>query len=181
MNIKQEADRLLYEYDLYKIIENYGIVYIVGSYKMDMMVWNDLDITVENNNHSFDKHYCLTNEINAKVKPYHFEGMYSKIDNSYFYGCETNILGERWNIDIWFRDKIKIMEEKNYSDHIIKQVSDNPEYKNIIKQIKEELIKINIYGIDKSIKKHYHSNEIYNAVLNDNIQNFNEFMEKHPK
>jgi len=46
--IKENADRILYEFGLLSKIEQIGKAHIVGSYQMDMMAWNDLDIDIEN-------------------------------------------------------------------------------------------------------------------------------------
>lgn len=181
MNLQKQADRLLYDFGLLKIIEAHGTVHIVGSYKMNMMIWNDLDINIESKNHSLEGIYRLAGDINDIVKPYRFEGIYNNKDDSYFYGCETNVSGERWNIDIWLRNKSDIIKTEMYCDNIIQQVSADPNLGNNIMTIKKELIKMGLYGIDKSIKRHYHSNEIYDAVLNDNIQNIDEFIKKYPK
>ena len=45
---KTAADRLLYELGLFDKLAEIGKPYIIGSYRMDMMVWNDLDIDIEN-------------------------------------------------------------------------------------------------------------------------------------
>ena len=56
---KTNADRLLYEYGLMKRLEEIGKPHIIGSYRMDMMAWNDLDIDIENDTMSLDKIYDL--------------------------------------------------------------------------------------------------------------------------
>ena len=43
---KINADRILYEYGLMKKLEEIGKSHIIGSYRMDMMAWNDLDIDI---------------------------------------------------------------------------------------------------------------------------------------
>ena len=45
---KVNADRILYEFGLLKRLEMIGEPHIIGSYRMDMMAWNDLDIDIEN-------------------------------------------------------------------------------------------------------------------------------------
>ena len=181
MNIKENADKILYEFGLYKIVEKYGKVHLIGSYKMDIMDLNDLDISIEKSNQSFEEIFEMANEINNKFKPYRFEGMHSKKDNCYFYGLEMEINNDYWNIDIWFREKVEIIKNENYCDEIVQLIKMNPKFRNTIKEIKNELIKINLYGINKSPKNHYHSKEIYDAVLIDGILDFKEFMEKFPK
>ena len=60
LDIKIQADRILYEFGLLKKIEEIGNAHIIGSYRMDMMVWNDLDIDVENDAMSLDRLYELS-------------------------------------------------------------------------------------------------------------------------
>ena len=60
---KANADRILYEFGLWEKIEEIGKAHIVGSYRMDMMAWNDLDIDIENDAMSLDKMYELSSFI----------------------------------------------------------------------------------------------------------------------
>ena len=45
--IKANADRILYEFGLLDRLNKIGNAHIIGSYRMDMMAWNDLDIDIE--------------------------------------------------------------------------------------------------------------------------------------
>ena len=100
MGIRKEADRLLYELGLLKLLERHGKVYVVGSYRTDLMTHNDLDIDIEGNDHSIEGVFALAADVNALLKPYRFEGMAAAKGDKFFYGCETGITGERWNLDI---------------------------------------------------------------------------------
>lgn len=57
MTIKEKADRILGETGLLERLGEIGAPHVIGSYKMDMMAWNDLDIDVENTNMSIEKLY----------------------------------------------------------------------------------------------------------------------------
>ena len=50
MTRKEQADCILYKYNLLNELKKYGTPHIIGSYRMDMMAWNDLDIDIENDN-----------------------------------------------------------------------------------------------------------------------------------
>ena len=63
MTIKEKADRILRETGLLERLGEIGAPHVIGSYKMDMMAWNDLDIDVENANMSIEKLYGLTDYI----------------------------------------------------------------------------------------------------------------------
>ncbi len=47
MTQKEQADYILYQCGLLKELKKYGCPHIIGSYRMDMMAWNELDINVE--------------------------------------------------------------------------------------------------------------------------------------
>lgn len=116
-NFKSNADKLLYDLDLLKELNKYGIPYIVGSYAMDLMAWNDLDIYVSNECMSTEKLYELTTFILNTFHPVWYE---AKKDVDYgktvwFHGFETEILGELCNVDIWFFDNETITNALNFS------------------------------------------------------------------
>lgn len=70
---KIQADRILYEFGLLKKIEEIGNAHIIGSYRMDMMAWNDLDIDVENDAMSLDRLYELSMFIIKTFQPLWYE------------------------------------------------------------------------------------------------------------
>ena len=43
----ENANRILYEFGLFKMLDLIGKPHIIGSYRMNMMAWNDLDIDIE--------------------------------------------------------------------------------------------------------------------------------------
>ena len=49
---KETADFLLNDCGLFEELTKYGKVHPIGSYRMDMMAWNDLDLDVENDDMS---------------------------------------------------------------------------------------------------------------------------------
>ena len=105
-NLKSNADKLLYDFGLLNELKNYGTPYIVGSYAMDLMVWNDLDIYVSNEFMSTKKLYKLTSFILNTFHPGWYEAKKDIVDgkSAWFHGFETEVLSELWNIDIWFFD-----------------------------------------------------------------------------
>ena len=54
MSRKEQADFILYKCGLLDELKKYGCPHIIGSYRMDMMAWNDLDIDVENSGMSLE-------------------------------------------------------------------------------------------------------------------------------
>lgn len=70
---KAAADRILYEFGLLDRLEQLGKAHIIGSYRMDMMAWNDLDIDIENDAMSLDKIYELSTFIINTFHPVWYE------------------------------------------------------------------------------------------------------------
>lgn len=56
---RQQADKILYDIGLWNYLQEIGEPHIIGSYKMDMMAWNDLDIDIVNEHMNISKLYQL--------------------------------------------------------------------------------------------------------------------------
>lgn len=168
---KTNADRILYEYGLMKKLEEIGEPHIIGSYRMDIMAWNDLDIDIENDTMSLDKMYDLSTFIINTFHPVWYEAK-EEVNNGkkvWFHGFETTITGELWNVDLWFFDKETISDAEKYCDNISNNT--NQTQKDIIVSIKSELISRGLYSFEQ-----YKSIDVYKAVLETNVKNVNEFL-----
>lgn len=169
---KANADRILYEFGLLKRLEEVGEPHIVGSYRMNMMAWNDLDIDIENNTMSLDKMYELSAFIMKTFQPVWYEAkeeINAEGKKVWFHGFETMITGELWNIDLWFFDKETISNAERYCDTITDNT--NQIQKDIIVSIKSELISRGLYSFEQ-----YKSIDVYRAVLENNVKNIDEFL-----
>jgi len=174
MTRKAQADYILYQCGLLKELNKCGCPHTIGSYRMDMMAWNDLDIDVENDEMSLEKLYSLSDYIVKTFHPVWYEAKQELTDENktvWFHGFETLVEGQLWNIDIWFFDKETIEKAEQYCDSITRQVSDMPELKQRIINIKQELIARKLYSFEK-----YTSMDVYNAVLKQNITNIDDFL-----
>lgn len=169
---KQQAERILYEFGLLKKLEEYGTAHIIGSYRIDMMAWNDLDIDIENENVSVDSLYDLSRYIMETFRPVWYEAKETLNEEGkkvWFHGFETTVTGELWNVDLWFLDKETIGNVETYCDNIEKNTS--PEQKESIIAIKKELISRNLYSFEK-----YKSVDVYQAVLEHHVKDAKEFL-----
>lgn len=97
---RQQADRILYEIGLLKKLEDYGTPHIIGSYRMDMMAWNDLDIDIENEYEyvTVDSLYDLSQYIIKTFRPVWYEAKETQDEHGntiWFHGFETTITGEQ--------------------------------------------------------------------------------------
>lgn len=170
--IKRQADDILYKYNLFDELSKYNKVYFIGSYRMDLMIWNDLDLYVDNVDVKMSDIYKIIDFIIIKFKPIWFEAKEGRENNKkyYFIGFETNIFDKLWNIDIRFICKSDINESITYCENISTIAKNDTNIKNAINNIKLQLIDDDNYSYDK-----YTSIDVYNAVINKGIRNINEF------
>lgn len=170
---KSQAERILYEFGLLKKLEEIGVPHIIGSYRMDMMAWNDLDIDIENYEMTMDKLYELSSFILNTFHPTWYEAKEEINEEGkrvWFHGFETVITGELWNIDLWFFDRETIADAERYCDDIAQRTSQIQ--KDRIVQIKEELIARDLYSFEK-----YKSLDVYKAVLKNDVADVEEFLQ----
>jgi hypothetical protein len=175
-NKKAFANRLLYEYGLWDKLNNIGKAHIIGSYRMDMIVSNDLDIDVLNLEMSKEKLYELTKYIIETFNPVWYEAKQEVNDDGntiWFHGFETTILGELWNVDIWFFDQDTIDKAEAFCDNIYEKIKENSAKKEAIIYLKNALIDRGLYNSEK-----YTSIDVYDAVLNKNIHTIDEFLKR---
>lgn len=175
--IKINADKILYDYGLLDKLKEYGVPHIIGSYRMDMMAWNDLDIDIENDDMNMEKLYQLSGYIIKTFRPSWYEAKEEVTPEGkkvWFHGFEAIISNELWNVDLCFFDKQTIENAEQYCDEIVKAATS--EQKGNIIAIKKELISKGQYSFEK-----YTSMDVYRAVLEENIQSIGEFLEKHSK
>lgn len=174
MNRAEQADHILYDLGLLNELNKYGKCHIIGSYRMDLMAWNDLDIDVENDAMSLDKLHQLTKFILDNFNPTWYEAkeeINEQGNKVSFHGFEFYLDNELWNIDIWFLDKDTIEKTEKYCDDISKKLNDNEQLRTAIVEIKQELIKRNLYSFDR-----YTSMDVYDAVFNKGIRKADEFI-----
>lgn len=172
---KETADYFLYDCGLLKELSKYGKVHPIGSYRMDMMVWNDLDLDVENDDMSLEKLHRLTAFIIERFQPTWYEAkeeINADGKKVWFHGFETMIAGELWNIDIWFFDKAKIENAVRYCDTVARDAT--ADQKRSIIAIKEALISRGLYTFDQ-----YRSIDVYKAVTEMGVEDIETFLTKY--
>ena len=169
---KMQADRILYEFGLLKKLEGIGKAHIIGSYRMDMMAWNDLDIDIENGAMSLDKLHELSAFIISVFHPLWYEAkeeVNADGKRVWFHGFETTVTGALWNIDLWFFDKETISDAERYCDDILQNTTQAQ--KDMIMDIKCGLIKRGLYSFEQ-----YKSIDVYKAVMEHGVKDINEFL-----
>lgn len=178
-NIKENADRILYDLGLFHELKKYGTPHVIGSYSMNVMAWNDLDIDVTNDNMSVEKLYQLTSTILKKYTPIWYEAKQEITDDGktvWFHGFETMILGELWNVDIWFFDEETIQKAEEFCNNVKMKLNCDSCKNDAVVQMKKDLITQGLYSFDK-----YTSMDVYKAVLEDEIMSAEEFLLRYIK
>lgn len=171
------ANTLLYQYGLLDALKKYGVPHIVGSYRMDLMTWNDLDIDIEYDKMSIEKLYELTGFILQTFHPIWYEAKEETRESGetvWFHGFETVVTGELWNVDLWFFSKTEIEAAEKFCDNVQRQIAQAPNLKKAIIDIKTELQKRNLYGCNA-----FSSMDVYSAVLNKGVLSPQEFFQKY--
>lgn len=172
--IKQEAEFLLKQSRLPKLLAQYGEVKIAGGYALDLMMNGDIDIHVTNPN--FTK-ISAVNVLNDLIKRGFFKGylFYDFIKfikerkpgfpAGYYIGLKRRFRGRKWKIDIWFT-KPKDMAKQDA----------------LVNRLKEGITNDNKYLIlkFKKLKENRNLNirsfEIYKMVLLKGIKTQKQFL-----
>lgn len=175
--IRKNADRILYDYGLLDKLKDYGVPHMIGSYRMDMMAWNDLDIDIENDAMSMTKLYQLSEYIIKTFQPSWYEAkeeINADGKRVWFHGFEAVVNRELWNVDLWFFDKETIEKAEQYCDRISKSAA--AIQKEHIIAIKRELISKGLYSFEK-----FTSMDVYKAVIDEHVEDIGEFLEKYKR
>lgn len=179
LEIRAKADKILRDTGLLAELAKYGDVHPIGSYRMDIMAWNDIDIDVRNDMMSLEKLYALTRYVLDVFHPVWYEAKEEVTDEGktvWFHGWEAVIDGELWNFDIWFFDEETITKAEAFCDGISAKLAAEPEKKAVIAQIKRELIGRGMYSFEQ-----FCSMDVYRAVLELGMTSADEMIREYVK
>jgi hypothetical protein len=169
--IKGQADTILEETGLIKILSEFGTPHVVGSYAMDLMYDPNLDIIVTSKDirnssvqalqRIIEKRICQKLEYGDFVK---FKR--EKRPEGYIIVLKIAVDGIKWEVEIWFLPSAT-KEEKDVRDILSTMTS---EQKDRILEFKHLLNKNSItkYSISSS--------KIYEAVIDKNMKEFDVFV-----
>ena len=174
--IHKEADNILYERGLIRILQRFGTPHVTGSYSLNLMTWRDLDIYVESEDMTEENFFILGKEINDRFHPVKMSYRNERIAKTedlpigLYWGIYLG--NERrggWKIDLWALDPEECVQRLKFCDGIAAQLA--PASREIILEIKSECWQ------DPEYRRSYSSKDIYEAVLNEQVKNIREFKE----
>jgi|SRR5438105_9547873 len=172
--IRQEADDILDARGLRKILTDYGIVHLTGSYSLGLMTWRDLDIYLENDDLSETRFFDLGNRVNSLLNPVKMSFRNERIDKTK--GLPAGLywgiyLGDErkgaWKIDLWALDNEECKTRLNFCNDLAAEISADARIK--ILEIKSQC------WTDPHYRKFYTSNDIYTAVLDNQAHDLESF------
>lgn len=179
MGIKEDADVLLFDFGLLEELKRYGEPHVIGSYRMDVMSHNDLDIDVCNEGMSMEKMYGLTRYILGKFSPSWYEAK-QEVDGQgktvWFHGFEAVVNGGLWNVDIWFFDRQTVQDAEDFCDKVKSALDKTPAKKAAVLSLKRGLMDKGLYTFE-----HFTSMDVYKAVLEQGILTVDEFLKSYKK
>ena len=169
--LKSSGDKILYGEGLLNILSTLGEVKIVGSYDLDLLVNPDIDITIKVEEYDIEKYFQVCTKIAQSIKPKRIKYVDQSIakfkafpfESGLFLGLTIPREDFEWGVDIWLFTP-EIFEERIKFHNMIKEKL-NTTNKETLLRIKKDIYK----------ESNYKSIDLYNAVLDDNINSIDEF------
>lgn len=167
--LHHKAGKILKELDLVNFLSKFGQVLLAGSFELELMTWQDIDIVVSSEL-SVENYLNLVNYLFKKENVYSMnlqdfrKSIFAERPQGLY--CGVTYLEKPdifWTIDIWFFKKSNISDFINWVKSGL--TKDN---RLIILKIKDQL-KRTKYGRTIS------GMEVYKAVLKHRVKNLKEF------
>ncbi len=170
-NIKNIANEILNKTSLINILSEFGEVFIVGSYKYDLMWGPDIDIVVKCEDPRKASKEALQRLIELRLFQKYEYGDFEKFKmenrpESYIMNLKLPYANQKWEIETWFFKEVP--QSQLESDELIRTKL-NEENKKTILEMKK---KINEGGIDKHQISSY---SVYKKVLVDGVKKITSF------
>jgi len=165
--LRSEADKLLAS-GLRAILNDYGEVYIIGSYYLRLMVWRDLDIHLVQQAADRKKFFELGGRIADLLSPHrmHYRDETAVATEGLPRGLYWGVyLGDEragaWKIDLWATDANGFETVRVYGERIKERLTDSS--RPLILEIKSECWRHPQY------RRQFASGDIYKAVLDHGV------------
>lgn len=138
-SLNNEANKIIYQKGIDKILRKYGTVNYTGSYRFNVMAWEDIDISMVLNNdiYSIDTFFQIGREI-SKIDNV-IEMKFQNFLNSEIIGLpkglywqiryKSEISNRVWKIDLWATDNVVLNENLSYINKVIEKIDNQSRYK----------------------------------------------------
>jgi hypothetical protein len=172
--LRAEAGDILDRKGLRKILNQYGVVHVTGSYSLGLMTWRDLDIYLENENLTEQEFFELGKDVVSLLRPIKMSFRNERIAKTK--GLPVGLywgiyLGDEkkgsWKIDIWGLTSNECEQRLEFCNQIAERIT--PESKMKILEIKSRC------WMDPLYRKYYTSNDVYTAVLEKHVHDVESF------
>jgi len=147
-NLHREADRIIYDSGIDKILNTYGNVFYTGSYFLNVMVWQDLDITIvmKPDPYSIEAFFEIGRKIARIdfVTSLRFDNFYKrKVQNlpeGLYWGIrfDSGNQNKPWKIDLWAKDKQSFAQDRTNMESILQKM--DQETRKLIIETKHSLL-----------------------------------------
>ena len=114
---KSTATQIIKESRLIEILSEFGNPIIIGSYELDLMIDQDIDIIVKTKSLKESAINSLHKLINSEIAHKYEFGDFIKFPksdrpNGYIVNLKLKKNGESWEIEIWFLKEIKTYQKQ---------------------------------------------------------------------
>ena len=177
VSLKAEADKILHERGLIKILGKFGTTFVTGSYALKLMLRRDLDINIAADNMTVKMFFKMGGEIAAALNPARilyineYVVQHPRLPLGYYLGVHMGRIEdpEQWNIDIWSMDTVQFLKNKQIITDLESLI--NTDKRAIILDIKHKSLGHPWY------QRSFFSMDIYDAVLHKNVKTAEEFFD----
>jgi len=172
--ITNEANSILHDYGLLRILNEYGKPVVTGSFVLGLMTWRDLDIYLEIDDMTIERFFHLGNELALNLKPHRMSfrnevlGRTPGLPVGLYWGIYTNDLDlpEEWKIDIWAID----------TDQITAFTRELEDLSRIDEETRAAILTIkNHFCRHPEYRRSFISMDIYHGVIEHGIRSVGEF------
>jgi hypothetical protein len=172
--LRAEADALLRQRGLQKLLEEYAPIHITGSYTLHLMVWRDLDIAMDASAISVPEFFDLGKRITTLLTPWKmfFTNNRDNDGGRYPRGLYWGIrMGDTkrgaWKIDLWAFDSDECRTKVCECDALGSRLND---------QNRLTILRLKSQLWDKpQYRDTITSQDVYEAVLDRGVETMDEF------
>ncbi len=171
VELKTEADLLIFKCRLPELLAVYAGWFIGGSYSYDLMCWRDLDIYVLDPEHDLKQCFEIGYELTRRLagKKSRFTDNVGGEPSGFYWGIKLGDVRQgAWKLDIWFLDLVGYEQHAAYSSYMREKLT--TENRSSILAIKEA------YWQRPEYRDTVTSDLIYRAVLDYGVRTMRDFV-----